>query len=219
MLSFLCSDKVIEKSLVIWSFHKPFKRILETIFPIFSLWTQSEFTCFRGKVPPPSTFMYVPPLSPGYSVPPNNWAKVDTLSQATVSHPTAQLRRPPHKKPVFLVTRPTPLFYRQPKTFFQCMNKKIDILVFSVHFHCLEYSRRSFPPFPPIVSRHFLILRVRLAQEKGEQRKIWETDLCSESFLSLVLSNFKFYYLLEQSIKTIFVWIKVSFFTENRHLF
>ena len=48
MLAFLCNDKGIEKSLVIWSFWKPFKRILETISPISSLWTQSEFTCSRG---------------------------------------------------------------------------------------------------------------------------------------------------------------------------
>ena len=40
--------KGIEKSLlVIWSFWMPFKRILETISHILSLWTQSEFTFGR----------------------------------------------------------------------------------------------------------------------------------------------------------------------------
>ena len=53
MLSFLCScsDKGIEKSLAIWSIWKPFKRILETISPISSLWTQSEFTCSGNSTP------------------------------------------------------------------------------------------------------------------------------------------------------------------------
>ena len=43
MLLFLFYDKGIEKSLVMWSFWKPFKKILETISLISSLWTQSEF--------------------------------------------------------------------------------------------------------------------------------------------------------------------------------
>ena len=37
-----------ETSLVIWSFLKLFKWILETISPISSLWTESELTCGRG---------------------------------------------------------------------------------------------------------------------------------------------------------------------------
>ena len=52
--------KGIEKSLVIWSFWMPFKRILEPISHFWSLWIiQSEFTCgrgghsTRGKVSPP----------------------------------------------------------------------------------------------------------------------------------------------------------------------
>ena len=59
MLSFLCYDKEIEKSLVIESFWKPFKKVLETISPISSLCTVRIYmqhtgdTLPHGKVSPP----------------------------------------------------------------------------------------------------------------------------------------------------------------------
>ena len=55
MFSFLCYNKYSkgnEKSLVIRSFWKPFKRILEIIL-ISHSYEQSEFTCGRGRHVPP----------------------------------------------------------------------------------------------------------------------------------------------------------------------
>ena len=71
LFHFYVMMKGIEKSLLgilsFWSFWTPFKRILETISPISSLWTESEFTCGRGglstpgkvSLPPPPFYPYV----------------------------------------------------------------------------------------------------------------------------------------------------------------
>ena len=83
--------KGIEKSLVIWSFWMPFKRIRETIFHISSLCIQSEFTKVRFQCRT-NQLSWGGYSNPNYSVPPNSWGEVDSLTQAAVSHPTVELR-------------------------------------------------------------------------------------------------------------------------------